>query len=347
MGGPVQHGPRKVAFHSPAGRLPTRLIPARRRRPAPCARRQQTMLLPSPLSGLVRRAPSVASEARSDSSTPAPVHLSWFSAPETIARCLSVDRGLVLSPSPGRELARVPPSLPPAPDLPARPYAATWANVGACAPPFPAGRAAPNGGSLPSSCRGPGWVGGFFRSPSRPPGSGVVRAPVRSWARPRFAAGVPRRRCCLPAFVPFLAAFARCRPRAGRALGRWGGWVGGCRCPPSLARSPGLPPLSPQRLSGRERQADRGRPKIGDAARRASGTRAGDSAQAAGAERQGRPGTRRRPGRGREPPTFAHVAASGAGVVVQLPAAAGPRRRPIWRGARPSVQDGCPEATEE
>ena len=53
----------QVAFHSPAGRLPTRLIPARRRRPAPCARRQQTMLLPSPSRGLVRHAPTVASEA--------------------------------------------------------------------------------------------------------------------------------------------------------------------------------------------------------------------------------------------------------------------------------------------
>ena len=238
------------------------------------------------------------------------------------------------------------PSLPPAPDLPARPYAATWANVGACAPPFPAGRAAPNGGSLPSSCRGPGWVGGFFRSPSRPPGSGVVRAPVRSWARPRFAAGVPRRRCCLPAFVPFLAAFAV--PASCGSCSRPVGWVGGW-----LSLSPVLGPVArpsplPTTVVGeRETSGQRQAKDREHAARRASGTRAGDSAQAAGAERQGRPGTRRRPGRGREPPTFAHVAASGAGVVVQLPAAAGPRRRPIWRGARPSVQDGCPEATEE
>jgi hypothetical protein len=62
--------------------------------PAVSARRQQTMVLPSPARGLVRHAPSVASEAHSDSSTAVQVHLSWFSAPETIARCLSVDQGL-------------------------------------------------------------------------------------------------------------------------------------------------------------------------------------------------------------------------------------------------------------
>ena len=33
--GPVQHDPRRVAFHSSAGRLPTGLTPGRRRRPAP------------------------------------------------------------------------------------------------------------------------------------------------------------------------------------------------------------------------------------------------------------------------------------------------------------------------
>src|ERR1039458_8983046 len=47
VGGPVQHDPCQVSFHSPAGRLPTRLIPARRRRPATCVRRQQTMVLPA------------------------------------------------------------------------------------------------------------------------------------------------------------------------------------------------------------------------------------------------------------------------------------------------------------
>jgi hypothetical protein len=94
VGGPVQHDPCQVAFHSPAGRLPARLIPARRRRPAPCARRQQTMVLPRPSRGLVRHAPTVASQAPSDPSTTAPTHARWFSAPETIARCLSVDQGL-------------------------------------------------------------------------------------------------------------------------------------------------------------------------------------------------------------------------------------------------------------
>src|ERR1039458_2942933 len=95
VGGPVQHDPCQVAFHSPAGRLPARLIPARRRRPAPCARRQQTMVLPSPSRGLVRHAPTVASQAPSDPSTAAPTHARWFSAPETIARCLSVDQVLL------------------------------------------------------------------------------------------------------------------------------------------------------------------------------------------------------------------------------------------------------------
>ena len=93
VGGPVQHDPCQVAFHSPAGRLPTRLIPARRRRPATCARRQQTMVLPRPSRGLVRHAPTVASQAPSDPAPAAPTHARWFSAPETIDRCLSVDQG--------------------------------------------------------------------------------------------------------------------------------------------------------------------------------------------------------------------------------------------------------------
>jgi len=52
------------------------------------------MILPSPSRGLVRHAPTVASQAPSDPSPAAPTHPRRFSAPETIAKCFSVDQGL-------------------------------------------------------------------------------------------------------------------------------------------------------------------------------------------------------------------------------------------------------------
>ena len=53
------------------------------------------MVLPRPSRGLVRHAPTVASQAPSDPAPAAPTHARWFSAPETIDRCLSVDQGLL------------------------------------------------------------------------------------------------------------------------------------------------------------------------------------------------------------------------------------------------------------
>ena len=94
MGEPVQHDLRKVAFHSPASRLPTRGIPHPvRRRFVTCARRQTTFL-PSGLQASPDAHPLVPVSGLSHPSAPAPVHLllvqrprvddlGWFRAKES------------------------------------------------------------------------------------------------------------------------------------------------------------------------------------------------------------------------------------------------------------------------
>jgi hypothetical protein len=94
-------------------------------------------------------------------------------------------------------------------------------------------------------------VGGWVSSCVRP--RPVLRSrPPCPWRRPLARCAGPR------LVIPALGALPRfpgppapCRPPPGRGLG-WVGWVGWCSPSPSLARSPGLPPLSRHHKVGAE-----------------------------------------------------------------------------------------------
>jgi hypothetical protein len=199
---------------------------------------------------------------RSSSCAPAPgPSASLLVAPRGHRGRLSLKSSLFELPGPARRTVR-PGRLPPAHHarpsvrpyaprrhgwargfLPPDPYAATWANVGACVPPScPSGRPSwpvhPNCGSLPLSRRRPpgGWVRALSLSrPSarfsgpfasrRPPGRSCSR---RSWVGGRSAA-------VLAPFVPVPLSFAS---SVGAPAG-WAGWAG------RLVRRPAARRLSP------------------------------------------------------------------------------------------------------
>jgi hypothetical protein len=107
----------------------------------------------------------------------------------------------------------------------------------------------PNGGSLPSSRRAPGWVGGWVGSLGARPCSafGAVllapRAGPSGFGSPALA-------------LALCPGFWGLPPRSGlRGAAPPGGWVGGCGCccPPSLARFARPPSLSPHQGFGRGR----------------------------------------------------------------------------------------------